>query len=676
MGRSWIDAVRTQRFAVVARALGIQSMARGSYGPCPACYERARGRGDRRGPLGVTSDGQGWQCHRGSCGASGDVVDLISRVELSMPSSELRGTSWAELRQVCANHGWCNPPGDRVPVLGLQVSLGRPGRARSGFVGLSRPGDSTLRTPATPPDTPPVGPPPAQGASATDATGRGGPFAWRDGLVGACATRLWEDEGQPVMNYLRQVRKFSEETIEAWHLGCLFVKGVPWLTIPLFDHAERVVNVRFRSIPPADKAYRVCPGRPLPLFGAHQLGTDMAGPVVVVEGELDVIAAWQYGLRRDVVSGTAGAGAFKEPWLDQLEPYNGFVLAFDTDDAGDKGALQLAEKLGHDRCARATLPHKDMGECLVQGVGKDRIDRAIQRAQPMIGVEFRSVDAYADDLERLISNPTSLIGLQTSSERLNTAIGGLAPGLWVITGDTGAGKSTFANWLCFDLASKGVPVLVSSLENRPIGAIQKLVRMQLGGDFVGRMESERRAAVEDLSRLPLQVLHHGGELPPQMALNSISYAARRQGARVALLDHLGYVIPSDVEDERRAIDAFVRALAVQAYQLEITTLLIAHPKTLPEGTRRVKMNHLKGASAIKQEAFAVLVVQPDFPKPRSKSKRHWPLGVVHVDKLRHEFGAVGSCVKLAYGPQSCHYADEWEETPEGRDGRLVVLPSA
>jgi twinkle protein len=653
----WIEGVKVTPLASIAPTLGMRVGRMHTWGPCPACNETTRGKDDRRGPVGVSGDGKGWKCHR--CSAHGDVLDLIALIKYGRKTSEFNGAQWAELRTFCSEQGWCSATGDRPSI---RTSEDMAARLLGKQINEERKRSK--------PD-----PEPEASEQHEHRDGGGGAFAWREGLAEECAARLFTPEGKAVLDYLTSAtgRGFTEATVKEWGLGAAVIAGEPWLTIPLRDHSERVVNVRFRSVPPAKKSYRVCNGRPLPLFGVDRLGTDIGSAVIVTEGELDVVALWQYGFTASVVSGTAGAGAWKDEWLDVLEPYTGFTLCYDNDKAGNEGAIKFAEKMGVDRCTRAVLPKKDANECLVSGVPVESIRRALVLATPMFGSALKTVDQYADDLEKLISNPQELVGRSTSSQRLDAAIGGLRPGLVIVSGDTGHGKTTFATWLCYAQAKAGVPTMITSFEQRPIGSVQKLVRMELGGDFTSVSPDQRRDAVLALGKLPLTILDHYGDCKPDRLMNAIRYGARRLGVRVVLVDHLGFLLERG-EDERQQIEAIVRALAITAYTVGVTIVLVCHPKSLPQDADRPTLNDLKGASAIKQDASEVLIVVRDPPRPNAKPPRPWPGTWVYVDKVRSEFGVADSKVLLAFGPLSCCYADDWSKVPEGRTGQLIAIP--
>jgi hypothetical protein len=207
------------------------------------------------------------------------------------------------------------------------------------------------------------------------------------------------------------------------------------------------------------------------------LDPDPNTEVILTEGELDVLALWQYGIRSNVVSGTAGAGAWKDEWLDALEPFRHFVVVYDNDTKGHEGAVKVAKALGLSRCSRAVLPRGDAAECLQDAVSQREVHAALDGSKPFMDVKLARVSAYAEELEDLIANPDSLRGLTTGSERLDQGVGGWAPGLVIVTGDTAAGKTSLTTWMGLEQALRGVPVLLTSFEQRPIGTVQKLMRL-------------------------------------------------------------------------------------------------------------------------------------------------------------------------------------------------------
>lgn len=671
--RAWIDKVKASiGIEAAANALGLQRRRMSSYGPCPLCRAETRASADTRGPIGIGREKGRWHCW--ACSQGGDVIDLVSAVRLGSRAEGLDQGRWQTVKEACAAQGWITPDdAPQQPSRTVKPAAARrivtPGAAASaGRLRRETPGEAPAE-PAAP---------------------------WDPALAERHAEALGlSPEGLAALDYLRSVRRFSERTIEAWGLGVMVARdGTPWISIPLRDASEVVQNIRYRSVPPpcaarpdalsgcdrceacrADRkarGYRVTKGRPLPLFGSHTLPDDPDSHIIITEGELDVIALWEYGFTRGVVSGTGGAGTLKDEWLDELEPFRGFVIAYDQDAKGDEGAAELSERLGRYRCSRAKLPRKDAGECLSDGVSGDVVESAIDRSRGMLATEIVGAGSYSDEIERLIARPADLVGRPTGSARLDAALGGIRPGLIIVTGETGEGKTSFLTWLLHEQARAGFPSLLTSFEQSPLGTVQKLLRNELGCDFTSRTEIERRAALRAIDERPLTLVRHRGQMPFDELHDTIRYAVRRQRVKNVLVDHLGFVIDPDAEDERREIQVVVRALSIIAEHEGVTIFLVCHPSNQHVAQkRRVGIADLKGASALRQDAHEVWVVE----KSRTTKERPWPGTRIHLDKIRSDFGASGSSVLLAFDPLAVSYADSWEQTPSGRRGVRVVVPT-
>jgi len=642
----WVNEATQGKIAELIPQLSMKFGRMQSIGPCPSCKTATRGDADRRGPIGLTANGRGWKCW--SCGVAGDVVDLASFVFYDRRMRDLSEDERTELRNKFTQWG---------------ILSG----GANGFRNPMKSVDDLIKKGAKP-------------RQRTDSSG----FEWKRDLDKSCAADLWAERGAEVLAYLVNVRGFTPETIRSWGLGSFSVEygdlKERWVSIPLKDETGKTVNIRFRRVRckrckdtgEVSKSYRVCRGRPLPLFGSDRLTRDKSTEVAITEGEFDVIALHQYGLTTNVVSGTAGAAAnWPDEWLDILEPYSSFVIVYDDDAAGVAGADKLAEKLGKYRCSRAMLPCNDAAECIQSQIGEDEVLLALQQSNPMLGTRLCSVDEYRDDIEKLISSPEELIGRPTGSNKLDRVIGGLRPGLWVLTGETGHGKTTLATWLVREQALHGIGGMLTSFEQRPIGTVQKLLRAHIGGDFTQVTPEQRAQALGELGQLPIWIMDHYGEATDEQVLDTIRFARRRYDVRIALIDHLGFLTRGAGDRERQKIEEIVRSLALIAVNDQMTILLVCHPnRTFASQQRRVRISDLKGASAIEQDSHVGIVVERQVPSPT----RTFPAAKVYIDKVRSEFGSPGAHILLPFDPLACVYADKWEDTPSGAAGLNPLVP--
>jgi hypothetical protein len=652
---SWIDDLRNGDAVQIVETIGLQRKRQNSISPCPACNATQRGSSDRRGPIGLRPDGKGFKCF--SCNVTGDNVDLFCYKFAGKSCSSMT----IEEMKAAQSH-----------AIGLGLVDTSPSKS-VGYRDKNRP--KILG--------------PSKKKKYVDPISAGGSvFAWKDDLIEKSHANIDIEQGADVLAFVMNERKISRAAVDEFKLGALF-KYAPdgrilqkFLVIPVFNGKGEAVNARFRSIGmqcgyckgagckrckngTEKKIYLRCPDRPTCLFGEHRLiPSKLKKPVVIVEGELDVIALWDYGFTENTISGTAGAQHWKEEWLDILEPYSQFVIAYDNDKVGDDGAKTVAERLGLHRCTRARFPGKDVGECLEKGVPQEKIIECVKGGETLLDTSLLKVDDYIGQIEELVMNPDKLRGRATGSLKLDKAIGGWRDGLVILTGGTGAGKTTFSTWLALNQALLGHGVLVTCFEQRPIGTVQKLLRQQVGGDFTNNTPEERFQAMTRLGQLPLWIVDHYGKMSFSEMKDMIRYSVRRKDVKFAIIDHLGFVIDSLAKDERREIEIVVRELATLAINDGVTIVLICHPNRMWIGQqRRVQITDLKGASAIEQDAHIGLVVEPKLPDEENTN----PRSIIHVDKCRSEFGLMNSSVSIAFDPNACLYADTWEELPTSGD---------
>ena len=630
------EQINSSGIQQIAPLVGMQPMKGRSYGPCVVCGAETRGKADKRGPVGITPNGNGWNCFR--CHNKGSLFDLICYRQTGATWQTLTEPERQSLKNYLQSHHLIHTKVNFMSVTTVNRMTGQE-------------------------------PPRVQPVSQNQSNSSNSIFAWHPKKPQQYIDCLWSEKGAAVRAYLQEERKLTEEAIRYSDLGCMIAGNNHWLVIPLKNTQGEIVNLRYRSIPPAKKTYRVCPGRPMPLYNAHSLTKDKSEFIVIVEGELDVIAMMSYGFYDNVISGTTGAAShWPDEWLDILEPYKGFYIWYDNDDAGRSGAAKIAEKLGKYRSLRVNYTtFNDIGEALENGVPVEEIEEALEHTERFIPTELRTVDHYGDMLEELINNPQTLCGNTTHSAKLDRCVGGIRDGeLWVVTGDTGHGKTTWLTWLLLQQARAMVPVMVTSFEQRPIGTVQKLLRCELGGDFTKFSKGDREHALSCLGDLPIHILDHYGEINSDAVIETIRFSARRYGTKIVLVDHLGFLAASDGgAEERHVIESIVRKLATVAVQDNITIMLVAHPNnTSVYQQRRVKITDLKGASAIRQDAHVALVVE----RKKFDERVGFPVTAIHVDKVRSEFGNNGSSCNLAFDPLSCCYGDRWEDTPTGASG--------
>jgi hypothetical protein len=92
--------------------------------------------------------------------------------------------------------------------------------------------------------------------------------------------------------------------------------------------------------------------------------------VIICEGESDCWAMWHVAPTDvDVLALPSGAGAWKDHWLEDLEPYRTVHLCFDNDHAGKQALDKVTRKIGWDRAHHLAVPtlYNDVREAVTAG---------------------------------------------------------------------------------------------------------------------------------------------------------------------------------------------------------------------------------------------------------------------------------------------------------------------
>lgn len=149
----------------------------------------------------------------------------------------------------------------------------------------------------------------------------------------------WHDQlltYERAKTYLKKRRGLSLETLDHFKLGYDGER----ITIPIYC-GTKLVNVR-----------RYHPALTPKILGAKGRGTQLWIPdedalrrqewALLCEGELDALVGWQHGL--PTATGTGGAGGWKREWVEELRNLD-VVIAYDCDEAGMRGAEEVANKI-------------------------------------------------------------------------------------------------------------------------------------------------------------------------------------------------------------------------------------------------------------------------------------------------------------------------------------------
>lgn len=170
--------------------------------------------------------------------------------------------------------------------------------------------------------------------------------------------------GIDARDYLKK-RQITPETARAWKIGFSPIGFVPqcynnytgttkfWeklngrITFPVYNSNGEIVSISGRSIYDEIKPKYIHYQFPTRknLFGLYNNIVKIleANAIIFVEGQLDVISAWQHGLR--ICASTMGAHFLFDQIILASRYTNRVFLLYDNDDAGEKGMMDSMKKL-------------------------------------------------------------------------------------------------------------------------------------------------------------------------------------------------------------------------------------------------------------------------------------------------------------------------------------------
>lgn len=239
-----------------------------------------------------------------------------------------------------------------------------------------------------------------------------------------------------------------------------------------------------------------------------------------------------------------------------------------------------------------------------------------------------------------------------AAERLwPTGFGGLDPviggglrsgGLVLLAGPHGLGKTTFALQVCRNVVRAGRPVVYFSYEHDAEDLTEKLVAMEAGeidesnqarltavreafdatdgGALEERLQSvpgalEALARVRKYSDL-LYVHRSTGTSTDLLSMRETIDAVHLEAGTVPLVvvDYLQKVlVPDGPADELEQTTTIVEGLKDLAIDISAPVLaIVAADKTALESGTRMRVNHLRGSSALAYEADVVIVLNSKF----------------------------------------------------------------
>lgn len=480
-----------------------------------------------------------------------------------------------------------------------------------------------------------------------------------------------ETPKERVEGYLK-LRGFSKETWERRGVG----ESNGNIVFPYYENGE-LVMLKFRKPEKyngqGQKAWRETGGRPI-LWGMDLCDTS-TGQLVITEGEPDALALDECGIK-NVVSVPSGAEdlTWIELCWDWLKQFDTITFWGDADEPGKRMIKSCIKRLSDFKIYVVNSPHKDANACLVID-GKGKVIEAVNTAQivPRVGL------LNLADVVRLDVRNMERVGCK-SLTALNLATGGFRMGeLSVWTGKSGEGKSTLLGQILLDSINEGVNVCAYSGE-LAAGQFQYWINLQAAGSknintlYDSLSGRDMPCLRKEIEQRILQWVDGRFWLCDNTAtstvkeetsiINLFTYAAKRYGCRVFLVDNLmtaRFESKSD-SDYYRQQSNFVGQLVSFAKTFNVVVHLVAHPRKTSNNT--LEKSDVSGSSDIINRCDNAFAVSRNENSTTVKILKNRLFGAQNIefklnfDTVSKRFYGLNNDGNFAYGWENNNTSDD------------------
>lgn len=371
-------------------------------------------------------------------------------------------------------------------------------------------------------------------------------------------------------------RGLSEQTIAEFRIGEQVREGKTYAVFPYLRDGE-LINAKYRN--PDDKRDMRQEGGAEPcLFGWHLIDPKVR-TVAIAEGEIDAMTLHQMGIPALSVNGGAGNHQWIDSDWERLERFSEILLCYDSDEAGQKGVREVANRLGMERCRVVKFEDsKDANDYLLGGADGADFDHCVKRAVPFDPEELRSLSEFWPEVKTSFW-PTS----QKDRFPVLTLNGfdhdwfEFRPGeLTVWTGINGHGKSLMLSQIQVGLMKQGEKFCVFSGEMTPVQQGRRMAKQITGVD---RPTSEYLDAAADFVRSRAWIFNLTDTASIDRLLEVFRYGYKRYGISHFVIDSLMMTdVPEDGKGALSAQKEAMRKLATFCRKNGVHVHLVAHPR--------------------------------------------------------------------------------------------------
>lgn len=379
------------------------------------------------------------------------------------------------------------------------------------------------------------------------------------------------------------------------------------------DITGKAVGVKYRTI---DKKIWSEEGSDMLLLNWDKI-SDKTETLIITEGEIDMLSLMQVGFD-NVVSVPNGSSNME--WIEKhytwLEKFKTIILCYDNDEAGKKALKQSSERLSELNCELKTIDllfYKDPNEILQDDGGAEKLKNIFSN-----NIKDVMQDNIIYASETLIEDDIKAIDWQDRG--FNQLTGGCRYGeVMIITANSGAGKSTFANNMIANLLNQGYSIYTHQGEFRPgkfKANLYKIMcrpaqietyRNEFKNKIYGKISQITENKINDW--LGDRLIIHGSQTPSkEELLRTMELVYKRHGVRFMFIDNL-MTIAIDGQDKYEEQKQLLIQLQAFAKKYNVFICVVAHPKKNNASLEDVDQYVVSGASEIVNLANFVLYLK-------------------------------------------------------------------
>jgi len=459
-------------------------------------------------------------------------------------------------------------------------------------------------------------------------------------------------------------RGLTVETIEAFKVVEQLRGDKVYALFPYLSETGEYINGKTRNIDDKKDMRQEAGGMPC-LFGWHLIDPK-ARTVAIAEGELDAMSLHQCGIPALSVNAGAGNHQWIENDWERLERFSEILIFFDCDEAGEKGAREVIQRLGPERCKRVQMVNgaKDANEYLQQGAERVDFENLIVGAQPMDPDELRTAANYIPQAEALFyPNPNAPRNscLHIDKDLPWFEFRGGEVSVW--TGINGHGKSLLLSQVQLGLMAQGEHFVVFSGEMRPARLLMRSIKQATGLQQPSR---EYIRAVGEWMRERYWIFDLQGTAKLDRLLEVFTYAAKRYGCTHFVIDSLMMTdVPEDGPGGMTLQKEAIRKLVAFAKRYDVHVHLVAHPRKARDESEAPNKMQVAGSGKITDGAdnlFSVWSAQKDRSQAGGEDADGSPDGKLELQKQRN--GEVQNFTQWTwFDPASMQYRTQQRQHP-------------